>query len=30
MKCPYCDSEFDVATLKQYDSELENAGQRTI
>lgn len=25
MKCPYCDSEFDVATLKQYDSELENA-----
>ena len=27
MKCPYCDSEFDVATLKQYDSELENAAK---
>ena len=27
MKCPYCDSEFDVATLKQYDSELESAAK---
>ena len=25
MKCPYCDSEFDMETLKQYDEELESA-----
>lgn len=24
MKCPYCDTEFDVETLKQYDEELKN------
>ena len=24
MKCPYCDSEFDVATLLAYDQQLEN------
>lgn len=24
MKCPYCDTEFDVETLKQYDDELKN------
>ncbi|WP_303835847.1 hypothetical protein [Ruminococcus flavefaciens] len=25
MKCPFCDSEFDVDSLKEYDSVLENA-----
>jgi DNA-directed RNA polymerase subunit RPC12/RpoP len=25
MKCPFCDSEFDVESLKEYDSVLENA-----
>ena len=24
MKCPFCDSEFDVATLLAYDQQLEN------
>ena len=24
MKCPYCDTEFDVDTLRQYDNELSN------
>lgn len=24
MKCPYCDSEFDVETLKTYDAQLES------
>ncbi|MDD6022376.1 MAG: hypothetical protein PUB94_06995 [Oscillospiraceae bacterium] len=24
MKCPYCDTEFDMETLKSYDSELKN------
>ena len=24
MKCPYCDTEFDVETLKQYDEALKN------
>ena len=24
LKCPYCDTEFDVATLKSYDEELKN------
>ena len=24
MKCPFCDSEFDVATLMSYDQQLEN------
>lgn len=24
MKCPYCDTEFDVQTLKDYDSALQN------
>ena len=24
MKCPYCDTEFDVETLKDYDNELNN------
>ena len=29
MKCPYCDTEFDVDTLKGYDEELKAAaGQR--
>lgn len=25
MKCPFCDTEFDVETLKGYDAELKNA-----
>ena len=25
MKCPYCDSEFDIETLKSYDEQLNNA-----
>ena len=25
MKCPYCDSEFDVEALKEYDNELNEA-----
>jgi DNA-directed RNA polymerase subunit RPC12/RpoP len=25
MKCPYCDSEFEVETLKKYDESLKNA-----
>lgn len=25
MKCPYCDTEFDVETLKSYDEELNSA-----
>ena len=24
MKCPYCDTEFDVDTLKGYDEELKD------
>ena len=24
MKCPYCDTEFEMETLKNYDSELQN------
>lgn len=24
MKCPYCDTEFDVEALKEYDKELQN------
>lgn len=24
MKCPYCDTEFEMETLKKYDSELKN------
>lgn len=24
MKCPYCDTEFEMETLKSYDSELQN------
>ena len=24
MKCPYCDTEFDVETLKGYDAALKN------
>ena len=24
MKCPYCDTEFELETLKQYDNELNN------
>lgn len=24
MKCPYCDTEFDIETLKKYDQELQN------
>ena len=27
MKCPFCDSEFDVATLMSYDQQLENQQQ---
>lgn len=27
MKCPFCDSEFDVDSLKEYDSILENANE---
>ena len=23
MKCPYCDTEFEMETLKSYDSELQ-------
>ena len=26
MKCPYCDTEFDMDTLKAYDDELSNDG----
>ena len=26
MKCPYCDTEFDVETLKSYDESLKNDG----
>ncbi|MBQ9848156.1 MAG: hypothetical protein IJO64_03745 [Clostridia bacterium] len=26
MKCPFCDTEFDVETLKSYDEELKNEG----
>ena len=24
MKCPYCDTEFDIETLASYDNELKN------
>ena len=24
MKCPFCDTEFEMETLKSYDSELQN------
>lgn len=24
MKCPFCDTEFEMETLKNYDSELQN------
>ena len=24
MKCPYCDTEFEMETLKGYDTELQN------
>ena len=24
MKCPYCDTEFELETLKNYDAELKN------
>ena len=24
MKCPYCDSEFEVEALRHYDEELKN------
>ncbi len=27
MKCPFCDTEFDVATLLQYDEELSHDGE---
>lgn len=27
MKCPYCDTEFDMETLKSYDEELKNETQ---
>lgn len=26
MKCPYCDTEFEMETLKSYDDELKNEG----
>ena len=24
MKCPYCDTEFEMETLKEYDAQLKN------
>ena len=33
MKCPYCDTEFDVDTLKGYDEELKafaDAGREVV
>lgn len=27
MKCPYCDTEFEMSTLKEYDEELKNQTQ---
>lgn len=29
MKCPYCDTEFDMETLKSYDEDLKKI-HRTI
>ena len=28
MKCPFCDTEFDVETLKSYDDELNKVKQK--
>ena len=27
MKCPYCDTEFDMETLKSYDEDLKKNAQ---
>ena len=27
MKCPYCDTEFEIETLKKYDEELKQEKQ---
>ena len=28
MKCPYCDTEFEIETLKKYDEELKQEKQK--
>lgn len=30
MKCPYCDTEFELETLKNYDAELQNEQEDTM
>lgn len=30
MKCPYCDTEFDVGTLKEYDEELRKPSDESM
>ena len=30
MKCPFCDTEFDVESLKGYDEDLKNAGEDNL
>lgn len=30
MKCPYCDTEFEIETLKKYDEELKRKSRRKI